>query len=149
MASLARRLLTETHMALFRASRGRLLASIGDLPVLLLTTTGRRSGAARTAPLTYIEVDGGYALAASDGGAARHPDWYLNLVAQPEVVVRVGRSARPMRAEVLSEPERGRVFALFKAALKQYAVYETRTRRTIPVVLLRPPPAAKDAFAPE
>ena len=148
MASLSRRLLTETHMALFRASRGRLLASIGDLPVLLLTTTGRRTGIRRTAPLTYIEVDGGYALAASDGGAVRHPDWYLNLLAHPDVVVRIGRSARSMRAEPLSEPERTRIFALFKAALKQYAVYEARTRRTIPLVLLRPLADAEDAAPP-
>lgn len=125
------------HVGVFRMSKGRLLAKFGNAPVLLLTTTGRQSGKRRTMPLLYLEDGGAIAIVASNGGADRHPAWYHNLVANPEVEVEMGGSTRRMRAEVTASAERDRLYDRFKARDENYAKYEAKTSRTIPVVLLR------------
>jgi len=109
------------------------------VPVVILTTKGRRSGALRKSPLMRVEHGGSYALIASDGGAENHPAWYLNLVALPEVTVRhAGGTVEPMVARVIPTEERALVWPVVTRTYKGYAGYQERTDREIPVVELLP-----------
>lgn len=128
------------HVALFRLTRGRVGGRIGnDLPVLLLTTTGRKSGKARTTPLLYVEDGGRYVIVASVGGAPKHPAWYLNLQADPSATIEVGRRSLAVRAETAEEPEeRARLWQALTQMYPTYDAYQARTSRIIPVVALTP-----------
>jgi deazaflavin-dependent oxidoreductase (nitroreductase family) len=131
------------HRAAFRASGGRLLRTWGGLPVLLLTTTGRHSGRNRSTILVAPVIDGeSLAVVASDGGAPRHPAWYLNLCAEPDVAVLFRGRWRRMRARTVHGAERRRVFERVVARAPAYGRYAQRTSRILPVVLLEPPDGA-------
>lgn len=123
----------------FRASGGT-LRSFGDAPVLLLTTTGARSGARRTTPLMYMadeDAPGRVFVFASAAGAASDPAWFRNLAAHPdEVTVEIGRDEWVAEVQVLPEPDRGRVFAEQSARYSGFAAYQAKTARPIPVVAL-------------
>ena len=107
------------------------------LPVLLLTTTGARTGRQQTSPLLYVEEGDALLIPASLWGGPRNPAWYYNCVANPEVVVETRGETRTMRAEPAPEEDRQRLYDLFKAGSGHYAGHETRTDRKIPVVMLR------------
>jgi deazaflavin-dependent oxidoreductase (nitroreductase family) len=123
----------------FRSSGGR-IAAFGNAPVLLLTTTGSRSGERRTAPMMYRadeENADRVFVFASAAGADRHPAWYGNLVADPSgLEVEIGDERLPARATVLEEPERSTVYAEQARRYPGFGEYERRTERTIPVVAL-------------
>jgi deazaflavin-dependent oxidoreductase (nitroreductase family) len=109
-----------------------------NVPSLMLTTTGRKSGEKFIFPLFYGEVGKGYVVVASKGGAPEHPGWYRNLLANPEVEVQVGTKKLKARARTTSGAERMR---LWEQALKfwpPYADYQKKTDREIPVVVLDP-----------
>ncbi|MGV8978161.1 MAG: nitroreductase family deazaflavin-dependent oxidoreductase [Cellulomonas sp.] len=131
-------LATRAHARVFRWTGGRVLGRLGHLEQVLLTTTGRRSGELRTVPLAATLVGSSVVLVASDGGAPGHPAWYLNLTAQPEVVVQRGPSARPMLARVAVGPERDVLWAAVVKNNPGYARYQERTSREIPVVVCEP-----------
>ena len=124
------------HTFVFRLTRGWLMGKFG-LPVLLLTTTGARSGRSQTSPLLYVEHDGALLIPASLWGGPRNPAWYYNCVANPAVVVETRGKRRTMRAEPAPEEDRQRLYDLFKAGSGHYAGHEARTDRKIPVVILR------------
>lgn len=126
------------HHAVYRASGGRVGGRVVGLPVLLLTTTGRRTGRLRTTPLTYLAEGRSLVLVASAGGSDRPPAWSLNLEAQPEVVVRRGRTLTPMTARPASPAERARLWPRIVEAYPGYGRYQERTERTIGVFLLDP-----------
>jgi deazaflavin-dependent oxidoreductase (nitroreductase family) len=128
----------KANRALYRATNGRVTGSHGGAPVLLLTTTGRRSGKRRTTPLLYLEDDGTLVVVASYGGAPKHPAWYLNLSANPEVEVQIGGTVERRRARTADGDERARLWPRLVAIYPNYAVYQTRTTREIPVVVLDP-----------
>lgn len=130
------KLFTPFHTFVFRLTRGWLMGKFG-LPVLLLTTTGARTGRQQTSPLLYIEDGGGLAIPASLWGGPRNPAWYYNCVANPEVVVETRGKKRTMLAETAPEEDRQRLYDLFKAGSGHYAGHEARTDRKIPVVVLR------------
>jgi len=104
--------------------------------LLLLTTTGARSGQPRTMPLAYSKNGDRYVVAASKGGAPTNPDWFHNLVANPIVTVEVGGETFKARATVTSEPERERLYARHAGLMPGFAEYLTKTDRKIPIVLL-------------
>ena len=135
--NLFQRLFVPFHVLVYRLSGGRLLGRLGGLPVLLLTTTGRRSGKRRTMPLLFLEEDGALVVVASAAGAPRNPAWYGNLVANATVEVHTRDGRREMLAETAADEDRQRLYDRFKAASDQYAGYETKTDRQIPIVLLR------------
>ncbi len=108
-----------------------------ELPVLLLTTTGRRSGKQRTVPLLYLEEDGALLVVASNGAEPNNPGWYHNLAANPAVEVQTRAGRRSLRAEPVAGEDRHPRFERFKTAAKRYATYESQTEREIPVVALR------------
>jgi deazaflavin-dependent oxidoreductase (nitroreductase family) len=108
-------------------------------PLILLTTTGAKTGQPRIAPLMLVE-DGNSVLAvASKGGYPTHPDWYLNLLAHPEVTVEVGSEKFETTARVLSGAEREKAFKRAAEVFPPYAEYQTKTEREIPVVALDRP----------
>ncbi len=124
------------HTFVFRLTRGWVMGKFG-LPVLLLTTTGARSGRQQTSPLLYVEHDGALLIPASLWGGPRNPAWYYNCVANPEVVVETRGKRRTMQAEAAPGEDRQRLYDLFKAGSGHYAGHEARTDRKIPVVILR------------
>jgi deazaflavin-dependent oxidoreductase (nitroreductase family) len=109
------------------------------MPVVLLTTTGRKSGLPRTTMLaTPIEENDRLVVIASNGGDERHPDWFLNLLANPDVEVMLRGLTRPMRARVASSQEKAEHWPRAVAAYPAYARYQGWTDREIPVVILEP-----------
>ena len=138
------RYLTGMHTALYRLSGGWIGGWIG-VPILLLTTRGRKSDRPRTRPLLYLTTDRGYALVASYGGSDRHPDWYLNLEAHPEVEVQVGPLRKRMIARTASPERRAELWPRLVAIYRDYDAYQRRTERQIPVVELEPVAAAPAA----
>ena len=127
------------HQWLYEQSDGRIGASFAGRPMLLLRTVGRRTGQPRTAALLYVPDGDAYAVIASKGGAPQHPGWFHNLTAHPDVEVQVGRKRFPVRARVATGEERARLWARADEINQgQYAVYQSRTRREIPVVVLAP-----------
>lgn len=126
------------HTLLYRATNGRFGGEMFGAPVLLLRTVGRKTGRARTTPLLYLEEGGGYAIVASNGGTAKHPAWYLNLVAMDETTVEIaGREVR-VRAETADPEERARLWPKLVRMYRNYENYQRKTDREIPVVVLRP-----------
>ncbi len=124
-------------IAEFRANAGKLGGQFEGAPVLLLHTTGAKSGLERVNPMMYQEVDDAIAVFASKGGAPTHPDWYHNLVAHPEVTVEIGSETVPMIASVAKGEERDAIWERQKKQFPNFAEYEEKTDRVIPVVLLR------------
>jgi deazaflavin-dependent oxidoreductase (nitroreductase family) len=105
--------------------------------MLLLRTVGRRTSQPRTAALLYVRDGDAYVVIASKGGAAQHPGWFHNLTAQPEVEIQVGRERIPVRARIAEGAERSRLWARADEINRgQYATYQSRTSRVIPVVVL-------------
>jgi deazaflavin-dependent oxidoreductase (nitroreductase family) len=139
IGSAAIRAMSALNVWAYRLSGGRLGGRFpGGAPVCLLTTTGRRSGRPRTAPLLYLEDGDRVALVASKGGMSRHPTWYLNCVANPEVGLEIGRERRRMRARTASAAEKTELWPRLVEMYPSYATYQTRTDRDIPVVVLEP-----------
>ena len=128
------------HRWLYRISRGRLGGRLINLPVLLLTTTGRKSGTPRTRALTYLSKGDAAIVIASFLGAPRHPDRWLNLRANPRATVQRGGEVRPVRAREAEGDERERLWREVVDRAPDYAEYQTRTTRRIPVVVLEPEP---------
>ena len=131
------RLFTGIHQAAFRASKGRLLGRTSGMPVLMLTTTGRKTGRKRTTMLTSpVREDGHIVVIASFGGDDRHPAWFLNLRDNPDVEVTMGGETRAMRARVASSDEKAELWPKVVSAYRGYGGYQQRTQRDIPVVIL-------------
>ncbi len=135
------RTLSGFHRAVVKVSGGRLGGALLGLSSIELITVGRRSGKARVSMLTVpVRVGSALVVVASAGGDDRHPAWFLNLVDDPHVQVAVsGGPARPMLARVATPEERAELWPRVTAALSNYAEYQTRTSRVIPLVLLEPP----------
>lgn len=130
---------TRLHEAIFRASGGRILGTAAGMPVVMLTTTGRKSGRKHTAMLTSpVKHRGNTVLVASYGGSDRHPAWFLNLQANPDVDVVTREHSGPMRARIASPEEKAQLWPQVTATYGDYAVYQTRTKRDIPLVVLEP-----------
>jgi deazaflavin-dependent oxidoreductase (nitroreductase family) len=124
------------HRWIYRVSGGRLGGRLGRLPVLLLTTRGRRSGVRRTVALTYLQEGPAYIVIASNAGERSHPAWWLNLTARPEAVILVGRSQIPVAAREATGEQRERLWERIIATEPSYRLYQKRTSRRIPVVIL-------------
>lgn len=127
------------HRWVILVSRGRLGWRIGRLVTVELHTTGRRTGRRRTTILSapVVEPDR-IVLVASKGGSDRHPAWYLNLVADPDVVIELREGRRAMRARTASPDEKAELWPRVTSAYPGYARYQERTHRDIPVVICEP-----------
>ncbi len=123
-------------IAAFRSNGGKGIGPFEQAPVVLLTTTGAKSGQPRTTPLVYTTDGDRLVVIASKGGAPTHPDWYHNLVAHPEVTVEVGTETYQARAVVPEGDERERLYTQQAALMPGLAEYQRNTSRVIPVVVL-------------
>ncbi|NUW43572.1 nitroreductase family deazaflavin-dependent oxidoreductase [Nonomuraea rhodomycinica] len=125
----------------FRANGGKVGGMFEGAPLVLLTTTGRKSGKQVTTPVMYLKDGERVIVIASYAGADHHPAWYHNLVANPEVTAEVGTETYRARAEVVEGEERDRLFARMVEQAPGFAEYQNKTERRIPVVALDLQPA--------
>jgi deazaflavin-dependent oxidoreductase (nitroreductase family) len=122
----------------FRANGGRVGGPFEGGTLLLLHTTGARTGQERVNPVAYQKVDQGFAVFASKAGAPTNPDWYHNLIAHPDVEAEIGDQTVRLTARVASGDERERIWTRQKESNPGFAEYEQKTTRQIPVVILEP-----------
>ena len=120
----------------FRANEGRVGGPFEGAPVLLLTSTGARSGEQRTTPVMYLPDGDRYVIFASKAGAPTNPAWFHNLVANPSATIEVGPETVEVRAVVTEGEERARLYDTQAALAPQFAEYQAKTTREIPVVAL-------------
>ncbi|MFN8051741.1 MAG: nitroreductase family deazaflavin-dependent oxidoreductase [Acidimicrobiales bacterium] len=133
------KLMSKANTGLYRRSGGRIGAKFkGGAPVCLLTTIGRKSGEPRTMPLLYLRDGSDIVIVASKGGFSSHPQWYLNLLANPEVTIEIGRQKTPMTARVADEATKAALWPRLVAMYADYEQYQQRTERDIPVVICSP-----------
>ena len=123
-------------IAEFRANGGKVGGPFEGGTILLLTTTGAKSGQSRTNPLVYVTDGDNIAIIASKAGAPTNPDWYHNLVANPIVTIERGTEQFQARATIAAEPERTRLYDQMVAKMPGFAEYQRNTTRQIPVVVL-------------
>jgi deazaflavin-dependent oxidoreductase (nitroreductase family) len=121
----------------FRSAGGKVGGQFAGAPILLLTSTGARTGQARTTPMMYLADGGRFVVFASKAGAPTSPDWYHNLVAHPRASVEVGTETFEVDAEVASREERDRLYAIQSERYPGFAEYQEKTTRVIPVVILK------------
>lgn len=122
----------------FRENGGKVGGMFEGAPLLLLHHTGAKTGTKRVTPLVYQPVDGKYAIFASKAGAPTNPDWYHNIVANPDVEIEVGTEKFKASAEVLQGDERDAIWTRQKELMPNFAEYEEKTDREIPVIMLHP-----------
>ena len=120
----------------FRANEGRVGGRFEGAPLLLLHTTGARTGQERVSPMMYLELDGARYVFASKAGADTNPDWYRNLVANPEVTVEAGSETYRATAKPVEGDDRDRIYAEQARRYPGFAEYQEKTDRVIPVVEL-------------
>ena len=124
----------------FRANEGKVGGFFKNATLLLLHTAGAKSGLERVSPLMYIEDDGRYVIIASAAGAQNHPDWYYNVLANPEVGVEMGTEAFKAQATVTEEPQRTDLYATVSARYPNFIEYQEKADRVIPVITLERQP---------
>jgi deazaflavin-dependent oxidoreductase (nitroreductase family) len=130
--------LTTVTTAAYRKSGGRIGGSVDGAPVLLLDHVGRKSGQRRTTPLLYMRDGDDLVIVGSRGGSDAPPAWWHNLKASPRTTVQVGSEHHEVVAREVHGDERARLWPLLVDIYANYAVYEQRTDRTIPVIVLSP-----------
>lgn len=130
-------LLGADHVRRYRETDGEVGYLWNGVPSLILTTTGRKTGQPRDTPLICAADGDDFVVIASQGGAPTHPQWYLNLLATPSALVQVKANRFEVTAHVAEGEERDRLWRLMSAAWPSYDVYQSRTDRVIPVVVLR------------
>jgi deazaflavin-dependent oxidoreductase (nitroreductase family) len=120
----------------FRENKGKVGGFFATMPLVLLNTIGAKSGLPRTNPTAYLADDERLIVIASKGGAPTNPDWYYNIVANPEITVEVGTEKYQALAKVADEPDRTELFDKMAAVNPGFAEYKEKTSRVIPVVTL-------------
>lgn len=128
----------DEHVRVYQETGGERGYHWRGTEILLLTTTGRKSGEPRTLPLIFRHDDGNYVIVASKGGAPEHPAWFKNLEANPEAEVQVKDEKIPVRMTVAAGEERARLWAKLTEVWPAYDEYQTKTDREIPIVVLSP-----------
>jgi deazaflavin-dependent oxidoreductase (nitroreductase family) len=131
-------LLGEEHVRRYQETDGSIGYIWNGATTLLLTTTGRKTGQSRTTPLIFARDGDNYLVVASMGGAPDHPDWYKNLIAHPDAHIQVRGEHHDVLARTATEDEKQRLWSIVAAQWPNYDVYQSRTTRVIPVVVLSP-----------
>jgi deazaflavin-dependent oxidoreductase (nitroreductase family) len=135
----ANKVIVRGNVWIYRKTRGRVLGKFGRMDALLLTTRGRKTGKRRTNPVTYLYDRGRFVVCGAYGGEIVHPAWYGNLRAVPKVTAEIGLETVPCTAHVEPPgPERDRLWQALCDASPAYRLYQNRTDRLLPVVVLTP-----------
>ena len=134
------RIVSKIHGYIYRISRGRVGKQLGKVPILLLTTTGRKSGKKRSVPLTAIPYGAKYILVASFGGSPVHPAWLINIRQNPAVHIRVGSIVKQAKASIIETTDTGyeEMWGKAIATYRGYDDYKRATSRHIPIVVITP-----------
>ena len=133
-----RMLIFKVMVFLYNVSGGRIGGKMGKVPVLLLTTTGRKTGKQRTLPLVYIMDGSAYVITASAGGADKHPGWFFNIRSNPQATIQVKDKHIPVTAEIAGPEKKPELWARLVEGAPNFAGYQKRTSREIPMVILHP-----------
>ena len=123
---------------LYNVSGGRIGGKMGKMPVLLLTTTGRKTGKQRTLPLMYIMDGPAYVITASAGGAEKHPGWFFNIRSSQLATIQVKDTQIQVTTEIAGPEKKSELWARLVAVAPNFAGYQKRTSRDIPMVILHP-----------
>lgn len=132
------RLFGDEHVRQYEATGGKVGHDWNDTQVLILHTTGRKTGVTRKNPLIYGRAGDDYLIVASKGGAPSHPAWYLNLVANPNATIQVWADVIPVTARTATPEEKARLWPTMTAQWPDYDGYQQKTSREIPLVILSP-----------
>ncbi len=132
------KLVTAIHVLVYRLTGGKFGSEMRGFHMLLLTTTGRKTGKKRTTPLGYFEHDGGYIVIGSNAGLDTHPAWFHNLKSQPRATIQVKGRQLEVSAETADPGKRSQLWARLVEVAPGYADYAKQTNREIPLVILRP-----------
>jgi len=138
MFKLILKVVISTSVFLYRLTGGVIGGRIQALPVLLLTTTGRRSGKPRTVPLGYLRDGSTYVIIASYAGLPQHPAWFLNLQSHPEATIQAKHLQVQVKAETANPEKKRELWTRLLEVAPGYANYQKRTSRDIPIVILHP-----------
>ena len=133
-----RMLIFNVMVFLYNVSGGRIGGKMGKVPVLLLTTTGRKTGKQRTLPLVYIMDDSNYVITASAGGVDKHPGWFFNIRSNPQATIQVKDKHIQVTAEIAEPEKKSELWSRLVEVAPNFAGYEKRTSREIPMVILHP-----------
>lgn len=136
-------LVGDEHVRRYRETGGEVGYMWNGVPTLLLTTTGRKSGEKRTSAMIFGRDGDDYLVIASVGGGPKHPSWYLNLSANPQAEIQVQEQTIPVTARTATDDEKPRLWKIMTDAWPNYDVYQSRTDRVIPLVVLTPTGSAK------
>ncbi len=126
------------YIFLYRLTSGAIGGQMAGLKVLLLTTTGRKTGQPRTTPLGYFKQEGNFVVIASNGGAAQNPAWFYNLTSNPQVTIQIGNKQLAAKAEQVDAEKRKQLWVELVKMAPVYEKYTQRTKREIPLVILQP-----------
>ena len=126
------------HVFIYRLSNGSLGGSTGGAGVLLLNSTGRKTGKERITPLSFMMEDSNYVIIASYGGNKKNPGWFHNLRGNKDVTIRIKNTVKEVKATITSKDERNRLWPIITEWSPQYAKYQEKTSRIIPVIILSP-----------
>jgi F420H(2)-dependent quinone reductase len=132
------KLVLSIYVFLYRLTSGAIGGQMAGLQVLLLTTTGRKTGQRRTTPLGYFKQDGNFVLIASNAGADRNPAWFYNLKSNPQVAIQIGNRQMAAHAEQADPEKRTQLWTELVKLAPAYAQYSQRTKREIPMVIVQP-----------
>ena len=132
------KLFTRINVFVYKLSAGRFMSELSGMPICLVEMTGAKSNKRRTIPLMYVPHELGPILIASQGGAPKHPVWYYNLIAHPEVRVTEGGTTRTLRARRVDEAEKAELWPTCVKCYPPYQDYQDRTDRNIPVFVCEP-----------
>jgi deazaflavin-dependent oxidoreductase (nitroreductase family) len=142
IGSVVVKLMSRANVWVYRLTGGRLGGTfLRGAPVMLMTVTGRRSGTPRTVPLLFLRDGERLITVASKGGMSKHPLWFRNLESNPDVEVQIGAETQKMTARRANAEEKAAYWPRLGRLFPDYADYQARTSRDIPVVILSPPPA--------
>lgn len=130
--------IAKIHTLLMRISGGRIGNKMGGNHILLLHHIGAKSGKKYATPLAYVEDGDAFAIIASAGGQSNHPGWYHNLKANPNATIEIMGEAQSVKAQVAPKEKRDKLWAEITAEFSQFAEYQKKTSREIPIVLLHP-----------
>ena len=126
------------HVVLYRMSGGKVANKIANMPILLITTFGRKSGKPHTNPVVYLKDGQDYLVSASAGGMDWQPSWYFNLQNRPQATIKIRAKSFDVKATIIIGNERTRLYEKFKAASSNFVKYEKASQRVIPVIRLTP-----------
>jgi F420H(2)-dependent quinone reductase len=132
------KLFMSVHVWMYRQSSGKRGSTMRGMPILLLTTIGRKSGQHRTTPLMYLEDDQNLVITASAGGGDAHPAWFTNLQKNPRATVEIKGITQPVIAQVATEEQKRALWPKLVAQAPFFGEYQRKTTREIPVIILQP-----------